>query len=51
LALKAKNRPLVYVEISQYLAKETRALFKEFGFQHVEIKKDFRGNDRMLKAY
>lgn len=51
LALNAKKKPVVYVEISQYLAQDTSQLFKDFGFQQVEIKKDFRGNDRMLKAY
>ena len=51
LALKAKKKPVVYVEISQYLAQDTSQLFKDFGFEQVEIKKDFRGNDRMLKAY
>lgn len=51
LVSKAKKKPLVYVETSQYLAKETRQLFKDAGFEHVEIRKDFRGNERMLKAY
>lgn len=51
LALNAKKKPVVYVEISQYLAQDTSQLFKDFGFEQVEIKKDFRGNDRMLKAY
>ena len=51
LALKAKKKPVVYVEISQYFAEDTSQLFKDFGFEQVEIKKDFRGNDRMLKAY
>lgn len=51
LASKSENKPLVYVEINQYLAKETQDLFKNFGFEQVELRKDFRGNDRMLKAY
>lgn len=51
LALNVKKKPVVYVEISQYLAQDTSQLFKDFGFEQVEIKKDFRGNDRMLKAY
>lgn len=51
LALNAKKKPVVYVEISQYLAQDTSQLFKDFGFEQLEIKKDFRGNDRMLKAY
>lgn len=51
LASTADKKPVVYVEINQYLAKETHDLFKNFGFEHVELRKDFRGNDRMLKAY
>ncbi|MFO7745612.1 MAG: peptide chain release factor N(5)-glutamine methyltransferase [Psychroflexus sp.] len=51
LASKMTKTPLVYVEINQYLAKETCQLFKDFGFEQVELRKDFRGNDRMLKAY
>ncbi|MBZ9651266.1 peptide chain release factor N(5)-glutamine methyltransferase [Psychroflexus montanilacus] len=51
LASSAVKKPLVYVEINQYLAQETEDLFKRFGFEHIEIRKDFRGNERMLKAY
>jgi release factor glutamine methyltransferase len=51
LTSKMTRRPLVYVEINQYLAEETRQLFKSFGFEYIEIRKDFRGNYRMLKAY
>ena len=51
LTSKMTKRPLVYVEINQYLAEETRQLFKSFGFKSLEIRKDFRGNYRMLKAY
>lgn len=51
LASKAKRRPVVYLEINQYLANETLHLFKDAGFESIELRKDFRGNDRMLKAY
>ena len=51
LAKQQENLPVVYVEVSQYLANETRELFLEAGFKNVQIRKDFRGNDRMLKAY
>lgn len=51
LASKAKRRPVVYLEINQYLANETLQLFKDAGFESIELRKDFRGNDRMLKAY
>lgn len=51
LASASANPPVVYVEINQYLAKETQELFKSYGFRQIELKTDFRGNDRMLKAY
>lgn len=51
LASRAFKKPIIYLEINQYLAIETQELFKEYGFEDVEIRKDFRGNDRMLKAY
>lgn len=51
LASKPAKKPVVYVEINQYLAEETYQLFKCYGFDSVEVRKDFRGNDRMLKAY
>lgn len=51
LTSRMTKRPLVYVEINQYLAEETRQLFQSFGFQSLELRKDFRGNYRMLKAY
>ncbi|SDG62083.1 peptide chain release factor N(5)-glutamine methyltransferase [Psychroflexus sediminis] len=51
LASKMNKKPVLYLEINQYLAEETCHLFKDFGFQHIELRKDFRGNDRMLKAY
>jgi release factor glutamine methyltransferase len=51
LTSKMTKRPLVYVEINQYLAEETLQLFKSFGFKSLELRKDFRGNYRMLKAY
>ncbi len=39
----------IYVEINQYLAKETQELFKE-SFKDVLLKKDISGNYRMLQA-
>lgn len=50
LALKSVLTEVVYLEINQYLAEDTKKLFEEFGFKSVELKKDFRGNFRMLKA-
>jgi release factor glutamine methyltransferase len=40
----------VYVEINQYLGKETKAVFEQAGFKTVLLKKDMFGNDRMIKA-
>jgi len=40
----------VYLEINQYLATETKALFEKNGFANIEIRKDIFGNFRMLKA-
>lgn len=39
----------LYFEINQYLAEETKALVKSFGFE-TELKKDIFGNFRMLKG-
>lgn len=41
---------LLFFEINQYLGKETIALLKEKGFQNIELRKDFSGNDRMIKV-
>jgi release factor glutamine methyltransferase len=41
---------LLFFEINQYLGKETKILVENLGFSQVEIIKDFRNNDRILKA-
>lgn len=46
---KLKKGGVIYVEINQYLAEETKALF-ERKFKNVTLKKDMSGNYRMLKA-
>ena len=38
----------IYVEINQALGKETVALFKAYGYQDVELRKDIYGNERMI---
>ncbi|MEL6536432.1 MAG: peptide chain release factor N(5)-glutamine methyltransferase [Bacteroidota bacterium] len=38
------------VEINEALGEETAALFKERGYQQVEVKKDLQGKDRMIRA-
>ncbi len=40
----------LYVEINQYLAEETRILFREYGFKDVILRSDFAGKPRMIKA-
>ncbi|MEX0274688.1 MAG: peptide chain release factor N(5)-glutamine methyltransferase [Flavobacteriaceae bacterium] len=40
----------LYLEINQYLGRETQSLLKRIGFMDIELKKDIFGNDRMLKA-
>jgi release factor glutamine methyltransferase len=41
---------LLYFEINQFLGKEAVELLKQKGFQHIELKKDVFGVDRMIKA-
>ncbi|MGJ8745982.1 peptide chain release factor N(5)-glutamine methyltransferase [Polaribacter sp.] len=41
---------ILFFEINQYLGKETVAMLHEKGFTNIELKKDFFGNDRMIKA-
>jgi release factor glutamine methyltransferase len=40
----------IYVEISENAGEETARIFKEAGYQQVEIKKDIQGKDRMVKG-
>lgn len=40
----------IYVEINQQLGKETVALFENYGYKEVELRKDIYGNDRMVKG-
>lgn len=45
-----KEDGTIYLEINQYLAEETRQLLESEKFLEIELKKDFLGNDRMIKA-
>ena len=45
-----KTGGCLYFEINQYLGKETLELLQNIGFQNLELRKDFRNNDRMVKA-
>ena len=40
----------LYIEINQYLAKETEQLLKDDNFSEIELRKDLFGNDRIMKA-
>lgn len=50
LALKEEKVPVIYFEINQYLAKETQDMLRDLGFQHLDLRNDFRGNPRFLKV-
>lgn len=41
---------LLFFEINQYLGNETVEMLTKKGFKNIELKKDFVGNDRMIKA-
>jgi len=40
----------IYFEINQYLSEETKELLRSKGFKNIELRKDFFGVDRMIKA-
>ena len=40
----------LYCEINQYLGDETFQLFENLGFNDIQIKTDFKGNPRFIKA-
>lgn len=40
----------LYFEINQYLASDTEILLRDQGYEHIELKKDFRGSPRMVRA-
>lgn len=50
LALAQEKVPLVYVEINQALAEETKKLFTKAGFKNVVLKNDMFNKPRMIKA-
>ncbi len=41
---------LLYLEINQYLGRETRKLLEAHNFSEIEVRKDMFGNKRMIKA-
>ena len=40
----------LFYEINQYFGKETIALLQDMGYQYIQLRKDLKGNDRMLHA-
>lgn len=40
----------IYVEINEMLGDAVAALFKDYGYDYVQMKKDLQGKDRMVKA-
>lgn len=51
LAIKAlQPNGILYFEINQYLSAETVSLLKNIGFSQVELRDDFAGKPRMIKA-
>lgn len=47
---KLQNGGHLYFEINQYLGKDTVVMLQDFPLKSIELKKDFSGNDRMVKA-
>ncbi len=45
-----KKSGSLYLEINQYLAKETEQLLKDHNFSEIELRKDMFGNNRMLRG-
>ena len=51
LAAKYLNeKGCLYFEINQYLGKEVVQLLEQNGYKNIELRKDFLGNNRMLRA-
>lgn len=40
----------LFYEINQYFGKETIALLQDMGYQYIQLRKDLKGNDRMIHA-
>lgn len=45
-----KKKGLLFLEINEKYGQETLKLLQEKGFAGLELRKDFRGKDRMIKA-
>jgi len=49
LTLASSRCKTIYFEINQYLKGDLKKMLQSFDINTVEFRKDFRGNDRMLK--
>ncbi len=47
---KLTKNGLLFFEINQYLGEETKKILFDMGYKNIQLKKDFSGNDRMIKA-
>ena len=47
---RLKTNGRLYLEINERFGTETMALLKENGFKGIEVRKDLRGSERMVKA-
>ncbi len=45
-----KKNGRLYLEINQYLGKETEQLLRSYNFSEIELRKDMFGNHRMMKC-
>ncbi len=45
-----QSNGLLFFEINQYLGKETVELLENLGFKNIELRKDLKGNERMIKC-
>ena len=51
LSLESLNpNGYLFFEINQYLGKEMVGLLSDLGYQHIELRKDVFGNDRMTRC-
>ncbi|TKS57499.1 peptide chain release factor N(5)-glutamine methyltransferase [Mesohalobacter halotolerans] len=49
LALASSRCKTVYFEINQYLSDDLKKMIQSYNISNAEFRKDFRGNERMLK--
>ena len=49
-SIHLKEGGSLFLEINQYLGKETKQLLNDHNFSEIELRKDMFGNDRMLKG-